>query len=401
MPLRWFRRRKADEEQAPSEAAAPAVSHLNLFHPTSRSSDAAPAADGRRQRDRRKEAPPRHSRRSRPETEARRERRAAADRPPSAEPRRGRAPAARRGEARRAQAHARQPTASARPRRTPPRRAPLPKAKRELIVSVDAGEKRVAVLEDDVVAEVYLERPEHRSIAGNVYLGTVDNVLPGHGGRVRRDRPREERLPLRRRDRRPRARGPQGRAQDPGPDPARPDDPRPGGQGPDEDEGRAAHDRDLAARPLRRLRPARRRARRLAPARRRRAQPAEGDPQGDRARSRAASSSAPPPRARRPRTSSATSTSSSSSGRRSRRARRRRRRRRSIYQEAELPLRVTRDLFTGEFERLVVDHDRTYKRIVGYLKKTSPHMVERVTRYKERAPLMEASGRRAGDQARR
>ena len=59
------------------------------------------------------------------------------------------------------------------------KRAPLPKAKRELLVSVDAGEKRVAVLEDDLVAEVYLERPEHRSIAGNVYLGIVDNVLPG------------------------------------------------------------------------------------------------------------------------------------------------------------------------------------------------------------------------------
>ena len=63
-----------------------------------------------------------------------------------------------------------------------------------------------------------------------------------------------------------------------------------------------------------------------------------------------------------------------------------------IYQEAELPLRVTRDLFTGDFERLLVDHDRTYKRIVGYLKKTSPHMVERVTRYKERVPLFEAFG---------
>ena len=63
-----------------------------------------------------------------------------------------------------------------------------------------------------------------------------------------------------------------------------------------------------------------------------------------------------------------------------------------IYQEAELPLRVVRDLFTGDFERLLVDHDRTYKRIVGYLKKTSPHMVERVTRYKEREPLMEAFG---------
>ena len=68
-----------------------------------------------------------------------------------------------------------------------------------------------------------------------------------------------------------------------------------------------------------------------------------------------------------------------------------------IYQEAELPLRVTRDLFTGDFERLLVDHDRTYKRIVGYLKKTSPHMVERVTRYKEREPLLEALRRRAGD----
>ena len=63
-----------------------------------------------------------------------------------------------------------------------------------------------------------------------------------------------------------------------------------------------------------------------------------------------------------------------------------------VYQEAELPLRVTRDLFTGDFERLVVDHDRTHKRIVGYLKKTSPHMVERVSRYKDRAPLMETSG---------
>src|SRR5881392_700350 len=63
-----------------------------------------------------------------------------------------------------------------------------------------------------------------------------------------------------------------------------------------------------------------------------------------------------------------------------------------IYQEAELPLRVVRDLFTGDFERLLVDHDRTHKRIVGYLRKTSPHMAERVTRYKERDPLMEAFG---------
>ena len=47
------------------------------------------------------------------------------------------------------------------------------------MISVDVGEQRVAILEDDRVAEVYLERPERRSIAGNIYLGVVDNVLPG------------------------------------------------------------------------------------------------------------------------------------------------------------------------------------------------------------------------------
>src|SRR6185295_8308140 len=63
-----------------------------------------------------------------------------------------------------------------------------------------------------------------------------------------------------------------------------------------------------------------------------------------------------------------------------------------VYQEAELPLRVVRDLFTEDFEKAFVDHERTYKRVVGYLKKTSPHMAERVVRYREKPPLMEASG---------
>ena len=63
-----------------------------------------------------------------------------------------------------------------------------------------------------------------------------------------------------------------------------------------------------------------------------------------------------------------------------------------IYQEAELPLRVTRDLFTGDFVKAYVDNDQAFKRITGYLKKTSPHMVERVVRYKDTPPLMEAFG---------
>jgi len=63
-----------------------------------------------------------------------------------------------------------------------------------------------------------------------------------------------------------------------------------------------------------------------------------------------------------------------------------------VYQEAELPLRVIRDLFTDNFERALVDNDRAFKRITGYLKKTSPHVVERVVRYKEKQPLLEAFG---------
>jgi ribonuclease G len=63
-----------------------------------------------------------------------------------------------------------------------------------------------------------------------------------------------------------------------------------------------------------------------------------------------------------------------------------------VYQESELPLRVTRDLFTGDFERALVDDERAFKRVVGYLKKTSPHMVERVLRYKEKQPLFESFG---------
>ena len=60
-----------------------------------------------------------------------------------------------------------------------------------------------------------------------------------------------------------------------------------------------------------------------------------------------------------------------SSGRRSRAARPRTKAPALVYQEAELPLRIVRDLFIRDFERVVVDHDRTYRRIVGYLRRTS------------------------------
>jgi ribonuclease G len=63
-----------------------------------------------------------------------------------------------------------------------------------------------------------------------------------------------------------------------------------------------------------------------------------------------------------------------------------------IYQEAELPLRVVRDLFTNDFERAVIDNDLAYKRVVGYLKKTSPHMAEKVHKHTGKTSLFEDFG---------
>jgi ribonuclease G len=51
-----------------------------------------------------------------------------------------------------------------------------------------------------------------------------------------------------------------------------------------------------------------------------------------------------------------------------------------------------RDLFRRDFERAVVDHHRTYHRVVGYLKRTSPDLAARVQLDEAVEPLMERSG---------
>jgi ribonuclease G len=49
---------------------------------------------------------------------------------------------------------------------------------REMLISHDSNETRVALLEDRELVELYVERPK-RSVVGNVYLGKVKDVLPG------------------------------------------------------------------------------------------------------------------------------------------------------------------------------------------------------------------------------
>ncbi len=49
----------------------------------------------------------------------------------------------------------------------------------QLIVNVTPFETRVALLEDGITAEVFIERHRDRGIVGNIYLGKVQRVLPG------------------------------------------------------------------------------------------------------------------------------------------------------------------------------------------------------------------------------
>ncbi len=278
------------------------------------------------------------------------------------------------------------------PRRRPPqKRPPLPPAKRELLVSTDVSEQRVAILEDDRVAEVYLERPERRSIAGNIYLGTVDNVLPGmeaafveiglekngflyvdeivvpelegkgHGRKIQDLIKRGEQVLVQAVKDPMKSKG--ARLTTEISLPGRFVVYVPFGEGLGvsrrlDDDERARLKEIVKALKVKEGGVIVRTA-------------AEGASAEDVERDLVflqklwksiqdqAKASKPPS---------------------------------LVYQESELPLRVTRDLFTGDFERALIDDDTAYKRVVGYLKKTSPHMVEKVIRYKEKTPLFESFG---------
>ena len=273
-----------------------------------------------------------------------------------------------------------------------PKRSALPKVKKEIFVSVEVTEQRVAVLEDGVVVEVYLGRASHSSVAGNVYKGVVDNVLPGmeasfveiglekngflyvdeivvpelegkprHGRRIQELIERGQEVLVQ-------------AVKDPmGTKGARltTEISLPGrflvfvpyGDGigvsrrlEDEErerlkaicKGLELPDGGLIVRTA-----------------------AEGaskeELEGDLAllqklwatiQGRAKRAEAPS----------------------------------LVYQESELPLRIIRDLFIRDFERVVIDHDRTYRRVVGYLKRTSPELAARVELYKGKEPLMELYG---------
>ncbi len=380
MPFSLFRRKKQDHAETPREevtapppAPAPVVPDLAPAPGAAGDAEAKPKRRRGSRGGRGRKKPGERAAAAESNTEGKPSTQASADKP-----------------AKQGDRPARQRRAPAK-RRQPARRPPLPAAKRELLVSVGVAEQRVAVLEDDRVAEVYLERPERRSIAGNIYKGTVDNVLPGmeaafveigleKNGFLYVDEIVGPELEGKRPSRRIQdliSRGQEVLVQ--------------AVKDPMKSKGaRLTTEISLPGRFVV-----------LVP---------YGEGLGvsrrledeERARLRDIVKSLDPPTGGVIIRTAAEGASAEDIERdlvflqrlwRSIAARAKQANAPSlIYQEAELPLRVVRDLFTDDFARALVDHDRTYKRIVGYLKKTSPHVVERVVRYKEKEPLFDASG---------
>src|SRR6478736_5148641 len=63
-----------------------------------------------------------------------------------------------------------------------------------------------------------------------------------------------------------------------------------------------------------------------------------------------------------------------------------------VFQEADLSVRVVRDIFSEHFERAIVDDELAHHRLVSFFTRTAPELVDRVELYEGDDPLFEAYG---------
>ena len=48
----------------------------------------------------------------------------------------------------------------------------------EILINITPRETRVAMVENGVLNEIFIERASRRGLVGNIYLGKVSRVLP-------------------------------------------------------------------------------------------------------------------------------------------------------------------------------------------------------------------------------
>jgi ribonuclease G len=63
-----------------------------------------------------------------------------------------------------------------------------------------------------------------------------------------------------------------------------------------------------------------------------------------------------------------------------------------VFQEADLSVRVVRDIFSAAFERAIVDDPKQHHRLLSFFSRTAPELVDHVELWQEDQPLFEAFG---------
>ncbi|MBV8219884.1 MAG: Rne/Rng family ribonuclease [Solirubrobacterales bacterium] len=63
-----------------------------------------------------------------------------------------------------------------------------------------------------------------------------------------------------------------------------------------------------------------------------------------------------------------------------------------VFQEADLSVRVVRDIYSSAFERAIVDDPKQHHRLVSFFSRTAPELVDQVELWEEDTPLFEAFG---------
>ncbi len=62
----------------------------------------------------------------------------------------------------------------------------------------------------------------------------------------------------------------------------------------------------------------------------------------------------------------------------------------TVFQEADLSVRVVRDIFSADFEKAIVDDEQQHHRLVSFFTRTAPELVDRVELWQESKPLLAA-----------
>ncbi|HEY1853099.1 MAG TPA: Rne/Rng family ribonuclease [Solirubrobacterales bacterium] len=60
-----------------------------------------------------------------------------------------------------------------------------------------------------------------------------------------------------------------------------------------------------------------------------------------------------------------------------------------VFQEADLSVRVLRDVFLSEFEKAIIDSEKQFERVTSFFQRTAPELVGGVELYKGNKPLFE------------